>query len=60
FYRVNLQDKENLYLGNVYLKDGDMVYIIPKQRVVYQAITEISPYLSFLNTILIVMQLFVK
>ena len=37
-----------------------MVYIIPKQRVVYQAITEISPYLSFLNTILIVMQLFVK
>lgn len=58
FYQVNLQDKENLYLGNVYLKDGDMVYVIPKQRVLYRAVSEVSPYLSFLNTILIIVQFF--
>lgn len=60
FYQVNLQDKENLYLGNVYLKDGDMVYIIPKQRVLYRAVSEVSPYLSFLNTVLIIVQFFIK
>lgn len=60
FYQVNLQDKKNLYLGNVYLKDGDMVYIIPKQRVLYRAVSEVSPYLSFLNTVLIIVQFFIK
>ncbi len=58
FYQVNLKDKNNLYLGHIYLKDGDMVYIMPKQRILNQAISEVSPYLSFLNTILIIVQFF--
>lgn len=59
FYKINLQDKENLYLGNIYLRDGDMIYVLPKKKFVDKALAEINPYISLFNTLLIIIQFFI-
>ena len=57
-YLFNLSNIKDLEKANLLLEANDIIYVETKPRYAARVLTEISPYLSLLTTVILITQLF--